>query len=588
MRRRRRATAARTAALVLLMSVRASGQGAMPRHPVPIIFDTDMSIDVDDVGALCLAHALADAGEAELVAITHDTANWYGIGAITAINRYYGRDDIPLGAYRGLVGDFDNIRDYAGDWTNRGRGWYTEALATSFDTSPMTTREDAPDATSVLRAALAVAERKITIVAVGHTTNLLNLLNSEADDASTASGVELVAAKVERLVVMGGSYWDSGRVEWNWGTYGGDADWYRWYAGEYMQLGRITDETLRKWPKSVPITFVSFETGAEINTGGVLVDAPMRSPCRRGYQEFCGIVGGAGALPEWCTPKGRNSWDLIAVMLAVRGAGDRYNLVRGQNRVVEPETGRNQWTNWDGTVGATDSSLSANGPSNFPDAHYQAYLPPEFYAAVGDEIDELLMRHPRWAPPPAPPPPVPPHQPPNPPQPPCPSSPPAPPASPPTPPSPPPPQLESPGAPPAAPPPPPPARPPIPPPPEVFVSSMIVSAGLLFAIGIGCVALCALSSFTWRKALSRGHPLSVKQWKAIDESDRGLMNEIYAGTRVEVVGLTSMPEMNGRSGELVSWHTNLGRWKVSVEGCAELIRLKPENIVVKQAELTVL
>ena len=76
--------------------------------------------------------------------------------------------------------------------------------------------------------------------------------------------------------------------------------------------------------------------------------------------------------------------------------------------------------------------------------------------------------------------------------------------------------------------------------------------------------------------------------KAIDESDRGLMNEIYAGTRVEVVGLTSMPEMNGRSGELVSWHTNLGRWKVSVEGCAELIRLKPENIVVKQAELTVL
>ena len=120
------------------------------------------------------------------------------------------------------------------------------------------------------------------------------------------------------------------------------------------------------------------------------------------------------------------------------------------------------------------------------------------------------------------------------------------------------------------------------------MSSMIVSAGLLFAIGIGCVALCALSSFTWRKALSRGHPLSVKQWKAIDESDRGLMNEIYAGTRVEVVGLTSMPEMNGRSGELVSWHTNLGRWKVSVEGCAELIRLKPENIVVKQAELTVL
>ena len=32
--------------------------------PVPLIFDTDMSIDVDDVGALCVAHALADAGDA--------------------------------------------------------------------------------------------------------------------------------------------------------------------------------------------------------------------------------------------------------------------------------------------------------------------------------------------------------------------------------------------------------------------------------------------------------------------------------------------------------------------------------------------
>ena len=28
------------------------------RTAVPIIFDTDMSIDVDDVGALCVLHAL--------------------------------------------------------------------------------------------------------------------------------------------------------------------------------------------------------------------------------------------------------------------------------------------------------------------------------------------------------------------------------------------------------------------------------------------------------------------------------------------------------------------------------------------------
>ena len=34
--------------------------------PVPLIVDTDLSIDVDDVGALCAAHALADVGEVRL------------------------------------------------------------------------------------------------------------------------------------------------------------------------------------------------------------------------------------------------------------------------------------------------------------------------------------------------------------------------------------------------------------------------------------------------------------------------------------------------------------------------------------------
>ena len=49
---------------------------------VPIILDTDMSIDTDDAGALCVAHALHDLGEAKLLAVTHDTGNLYGVGAI--------------------------------------------------------------------------------------------------------------------------------------------------------------------------------------------------------------------------------------------------------------------------------------------------------------------------------------------------------------------------------------------------------------------------------------------------------------------------------------------------------------------------
>ena len=41
--------------------------------PVKIIFDTDMLTDFDDVGALACLHALADAGECEILATVSST-----------------------------------------------------------------------------------------------------------------------------------------------------------------------------------------------------------------------------------------------------------------------------------------------------------------------------------------------------------------------------------------------------------------------------------------------------------------------------------------------------------------------------------
>ena len=47
-----------------------------------LIIDTDMSIDVDDVGMLCAAHALVDLGEARILSVLHDSHAVYGIGTI--------------------------------------------------------------------------------------------------------------------------------------------------------------------------------------------------------------------------------------------------------------------------------------------------------------------------------------------------------------------------------------------------------------------------------------------------------------------------------------------------------------------------
>ena len=84
-----------------------------------MILDTDMDFDVDDVGALCLAHSLQvhmnvlknmyvffmqDLGEAELLAVVHSTGYPTAIGAVSVINHFFGRDDILLGAFKGEFG----------------------------------------------------------------------------------------------------------------------------------------------------------------------------------------------------------------------------------------------------------------------------------------------------------------------------------------------------------------------------------------------------------------------------------------------------------------------------------------------------
>lgn len=76
------------------------------------------------------------------------------------------------------------------------------------------------DAVKVYRSTLAAApDHSVTIVAVGFATVLLQLLRSTLDGVSHFNGYELVARKVQRMVMMGGRHhfhdWDP--VEWNWG-----------------------------------------------------------------------------------------------------------------------------------------------------------------------------------------------------------------------------------------------------------------------------------------------------------------------------------------------------------------------------------
>lgn len=267
------------------------------RAPVDIIVDTDLSIDVDDVGAMCVAHALVDRGEARLLAVIHDTALPEGVGAVSVINEYYGRQ-IPLGAYRGRVGAPGSDLAQPG-WTNQGRGRYVDSLLSEF-ASPVRHASEVADAVTVYREALNRAKpASVTIVAIGFATTLLELLASTADVISPLSGVELVAERVQRLVIMGGRHaYDPAEepVEWNFGGCGVGSEWNDLYGptngcGSYDELGTITQQMLERWPVSVPITFVGFEAGVDVRTG--LLQGKAATPATHSISTSAAVAAAA-------------------------------------------------------------------------------------------------------------------------------------------------------------------------------------------------------------------------------------------------------------------------------------------------------
>ena len=65
-----------------------------------IFVDTDLGSDCDDGGALALLHALAGLGLCDIIGITYCISCESGPAAIDAINRYYGRQDIPSALYK--------------------------------------------------------------------------------------------------------------------------------------------------------------------------------------------------------------------------------------------------------------------------------------------------------------------------------------------------------------------------------------------------------------------------------------------------------------------------------------------------------
>ncbi|MDB5123454.1 MAG: ribonucleoside hydrolase RihC [Mucilaginibacter sp.] len=301
--------------------------------PVPMIFDSDMGPDYDDVGAIAILHAFADKGEAKILATMASTKYEGVAGILNVFNTYFNRPDIPVGVPKGYALE---LRDWQ-HWTDTLLAKYPHKIKTN---------DEAQDAVKLYRKILAAQpDHSVTIVTVGFLTNLSNLLNTGADGYSSLTGIELIKRKVKLMVCMVGKF-PSG-FEFN-----------------VMKDAAASQNVYGHWP--TPVILSGFEIGEKIKAGLPLIhnNAIKNDPVKDAFRI---------AIPMAKEDSlGRKSWDETAVLVAIKGYSNWYTLHKG--RMLVADNGSNTWDD--------------NGTG-------QAYLiEKENYRKVQELINLLIMHQP--------------------------------------------------------------------------------------------------------------------------------------------------------------------------------------------------
>lgn len=276
-------------------------------HPVKIIFDTDMASDCDDAGALAVLNALADLGEAEILAVItnrKDPAN-ASAAAVSAINTYYGRPDIPIGT------DKDGIHKKGNPSS------FTLQLKNEFPNNADYDNK-MPDALDIYRKILSSQpDSSVVICSVGALSNLEDLVRSKADEHSNLNGLDLIRKKVKKTVIMGGGFPRTPLPETN------------------IRLDPSAAVTVtNEW--SGEIIWQGVEVGWAIYTGKKLKETSITNPVRRAFE--LRPFRGQKAIDH-----GKPSHDQAAVLIAVRGIENKYWSASPYGHVVVDSEGNTEW-----------------------------------------------------------------------------------------------------------------------------------------------------------------------------------------------------------------------------------------------------
>ena len=319
---------------------------------MPVILDTDMNEDVDDAGALAMLHALADRGLAEILGITYCTSAPWGVPAIRAINRWYRRPDLPVGAFGrpGFLDEYANLSyiRFLAEAYGPGEGGAASGgpEAAAAPAQAGTALEPAPEAVSLIRRLLAGRGRAdVVLVGIGPMPNLAALLDSGPDGTSPLPGPDLVRRSVRSLVLMCGRIPEG--IEYN-----------------LRQDPGAARRVLSDWPG--PVVICDGELGGSLQAGARFCRrAPRGNPVRTAY-----LLHAVGL--DWAC------YDQAAVLAAVTGT--RYFRLSAPCRLEVDKEGSGRWT------------ADPSGNHRYLEARFPA-------ADLSRLVEDLMLAPPRFGPP---------------------------------------------------------------------------------------------------------------------------------------------------------------------------------------------
>lgn len=295
------------AAAMCLLSACAPKPVGEQTAPVKVILETDMGNDVDDAMALDMLFKYANEGKVDILGISSNKRDEGSVEFIDALTSWYGSPQIPIGRVEGGV-PCDDAVNYALLTVNMtdsvGNPLFPQSHATDGHIIP---------AVEMYRKVLAEQpDSSVTVISVGFSTNLARLLESPDDK-------ELVARKVNRLVMMGGDFENNDPAD---------------SLARFCEYNIVKDiEAARKvfeqWPSEIVTS--PFELGIDICYPASSIEndfvSDVPNPVVEAYKVY---------LPM---PYDRPTWDLTSVLYAIEGEGEYFTLSEPGTITVEPRGG---------------------------------------------------------------------------------------------------------------------------------------------------------------------------------------------------------------------------------------------------------